>query len=255
MAPASFSEKGMMRRLAAMAAGLAMACVAHAQYDAGATVGLGQGVLLNNSVIGSNVMGDVIAHQDRDRRASTASPAGMPLAGRDLAALSYRPSAAVSQAVLDRVARQFGGDHADAYRQALVRDGVLEKFDALLREYGFAGRNVADAFTAYLVSSWEVVNDRDADAYRGGIEALRTRMRAAMARNPRIAALADAQKQELAETFGYLAMIAAGARSQLERSGDRAALARLQEGVNSTARKMGVDLRAVAMTPQGFVAR
>ena len=240
-----------MKRFVAMLATLAMACVAHAQYDAGATVGLGQGVLLNNAVIGSNVMGDVIAHPD----GQTASALQAPPAERELAALRYRSSATVSQAVLDRVARQFGGEHAAAYRQALVRDGVLEKFDALLRDYGFANRNLADAFTAYLVLSWEVVNDRDADAYRGGIDALRTHMRAAMARNPRIAALTDTQKQELAETFGYLAMIAAGTRNQLERSGDRAALARLQDGVNSTARKMGVDLRAVAMTPQGFVAR
>ena len=241
-----------MKRLVAMMASLALACAAQAQYDAGATMGLGQGALLNNAVIGSNVMGDVIAHQQDHEPSARAADAP---SGRDLAALGYRPSATVSKRVLDRVARQFGGDRADAYRQALERDGVLEKFDALLRQYGFASRNVADAFTAYLVMSWEVVNDRDADAYRGGIDALRTHMRSAMARNPRIAALADAQKQELAETFGYLAMIAAGTRSQLERSGDRAALARLQEGVNDTARKMGVDLRAVAMTPQGFVAR
>lgn len=242
-----------MRRLLAMVAWLAVACVAHAQYDAGATVGLGQGVLLNNAVIGANVMGDVIGHQDHG--AASSHPADTPLAEGDLAVLRYRSSAAVSQAVLDRVAHQFGGDRAADYRQALVHDGVLEKFDALLRDYGFANRNLADAFTAYLVLSWEVVNDRDADAYRGGIAALRTHMRAALARNPRIAALADAQKQELAETFGYLAMIAAGTRNQLERNGDRAALLRLQDGVNSSARKMGVDLRAVAMTPQGFVAR
>lgn len=240
-----------MKRFVAMLAALAMAGAALAQYDAGATLGLGQGALLNNAVIGSNVMGEVIAHQD----GRTASVPEAPPAERELATLRYQSSAAVSQAVLDRVARQFGGEHAAAYRQALVRDGVLTKFDTLLRDYGFASRNLADAFTAYLVLSWEVVNDRDADAYRGGIDALRTHMRAAMARNPRIAALADAQKQELAETFGYLAMIAAGTRNQLERSGDRAALTRLQDGVNGTARKMGVDLRAIAMTPQGFVAR
>jgi hypothetical protein len=240
-----------MKRLAAMMVCLVLAGAAHAQYDAGATVGLGQGMLLNNAAIGSNVMGEVIAHQgDGGSREPQ-----VPLAARDLAALSFRPSAAVSQAVLERVARQFGGDRADAYRQALMRDGVLEKFDALLREYGFASRNVADAFTAYLVMSWEVVNDRDADDYRGGIDALRARMRAAMARDPRVAALTDARKQELAETFGYLAMIAAGTRSQLAHNGDRAALARLQDGVNATARKLGMDLRAVAMTPQGFVAR
>lgn len=243
-----------MKRLAAMAAWLAVACAAHAQYDAGATVGLGQGALLNNAAISANVMGDVIAHQDHADPASR-TPSGAPLAARDLAVLRYRPAASVNQAVLDRVARQFGGDRVAEYKQALQRDGVLEKFDALLRDYGFDDRNLADAFTAYLVLSWEVVNDRDADAYRSGIDVLRARMRAAMARNPRIASLADAQKQELAETFGYLAMIAAGTRNQLERTGDRAALARLQEGVNGTARKMGVDLRAVAMTQQGFVAR
>ena len=31
-------------------------------------------------------------------------------------------------------------------------------------------------------------------------------------------------------------------------------LARLQEGVNHTAQKMGVDLRTIKLTSQGFVA-
>ena len=58
----------------------------------------------------------------------------------------------------------------------------------------------------------------------------------------------------MAETFGYLAMIASSTRNELQRKGDPANLAKLQDGVNGTARKMGVDLRAIKLTPQGFVA-
>lgn len=242
-----------MRRLSMACLLLILAAGAQAQYDAGATVGLGQGVLLNNSVIGSNVMGDVILQQGRQapggaryQRAASAA---------DLAALQFQPSSQVSQAVLDRIAKQFGGRQPDTYRQALVRDGVLDKFDALLRQYGYNSHNVADAFTAYLVLSWEVVNNQgDAAQNRQGIDAVRRNMQRALAGNPRFAAMPDAQKQEMAETFGYLAMIATSTRHQLERKGDQMGLARLQDGVNNTAQKMGVNLRTVTMTPQGFVA-
>jgi len=230
---------------------LLLACTAHAQYDAGATVGMGQGMVLNNAVIGSNVMGDVILKQGQAAHRGGASSQG---GAANLAALQFQPSADVSRSVLDRIARQFGGRQPDSYRQALLREGLLAKFDALLQQYGYDSHNVADAFTAYLVLSWEVVNNGSIGQNRAGIDAVRRNMQQALARNPRFVALPDAQKQEMAETFGYLAMIASSTRSALQRKGDQMSLARLQEGVNGTAQKMGVDLREVRLTPQGFVA-
>ena len=238
-----------MKRSAIALLLLLLACVAHAQYDAGATVGMGQGMVLNNATIGANVMGDVILKQGQSARRGNAPGQA------NLAALQFQPSAAVSQAVLDRIARQFGGRQPDTYRQALVREGMLAKFDALLAHYGYRNHDVADAFTAYLVLSWEVVNNGSIGANRAGIDAVRHNMQQALARNPRFVAMPDAQKQEMAETFGYLAMIAASTRGELQRKGDSGSLAKLQDGVNGTARRMGVDLRAIELTPQGFVAQ
>ena len=228
---------------------LLLASAAQAQYDAGATVGMGQGMVLNNAVIGSNVMGDVILKQGRPAQHGSA-----PASAANLAALQFQPSSAVSTAVLDRIARQFGGRQPDSYRQALLREGMLAKFDALLQQYGYDSHNVADAFTAYLVLSWEVVNNGSATQNRAGIDAVRRHMQQALARDARFVAMPDAQKQEMAETFAYLAMIASSTRSALQRKGDPMGLAKLQDGVNGTARKMGVDLRNVKLTSQGFVA-
>ncbi|WP_052121701.1 DUF6683 family protein [Inquilinus limosus] len=245
-----------MKRLSTAGLLLLLTGAAHAQYDAGATVGLGQGMLLNNSTIGSDVMGDVILRQGR----RTAGPGAGGSRGRSavseasLAALQFHPSAEVSRSVLDRIARQFGGRQPDAYRQALVRDGVLARFDGLLRQLGYDSHDVADAYTAYLVLSWEVVNNGDAMQYRSGIDALRRSMRQALARTPRFTSMTDAQKQEMAETFGYLAMIAVATRDDLRRKGDEAGLSRLRDGVTGMAQRMGVNLRAIKMTPQGFVA-
>lgn len=229
---------------------------AHAQYDAGATVGLGQGMMLNNSAIGSAVMGDVILQ--RGRRTAGPGAGGSrdrsAVSEASLAALRFHPSDEVSQAVLGRIARQFGGRQPDTYRRALVRDGVLAKFANLLQQLGYDSHDVADAYTAYLVLSWEVANDGDAMQYRSGIDASRRRMGQALARNPRFTSMPDAQKQEMAETFGYLAMIAVATRDELRRKDDQTGLSRLRDGVNGMAQRMGVNLRAIKMTPQGFVA-
>lgn len=242
-----------MRRFSTTVLLLALATCAHAQYDAGATVGMGQGMVLNNAAIGANVMGDVILQQGR--QASNGAHVVRQASAADLAALQFHASSQVSQTVLDRIARQFGGRQPDAYRQALVRDGMLDKFDALLRQHGYDSHNVADAFTAYLVLSWEVVNNsRDAAQNRAGIDAVRRNMQRALASNPRFAAMPDTQKQEMAETFGYLAMIATSTRNALQTKGDQMGLAKLQDGVNTMAQKMGVNLRTVKMTSQGFVA-
>ena len=242
-----------MKRSAIAVFVLFLAGAAQAQYDAGATVGMGQGMVLNNAVIGSNVMGDVILKQGRQSAHRGSAPAQASAA--NLAALQFQSSPAVSQSVLDRIARQFGGRQPDSYRQALVREGMLAKFDALLTQYGYSSHDVADAFTAYLVLSWEVVNGGGSiGPNRAGIDAVRRNMRQALARNPRFVAMPDAQKQEMAETFGYLAMIAASTRNEFQRKGDQMSLARLQEGVNHTAQKMGVDLRTIKLTSQGFVA-
>ncbi|MGO4702962.1 DUF6683 family protein [Dyella sp. 2RAB6] len=230
---------------------LLLASTAQAQYDAGATVGMGQGLVLNNSAIGSNVMGEVILKQGQS---SHQGGAHEQASATHLAALQFQSSSEVSQAVLDRIARQFGGRQPDSYRQALVREGMLAKFNAMLQQYGYSNHNVADAFTAYLAMSWEVVNNRSIGQNRAGIDAVRHNLQQALARNPRFVAMPDAQKQEMAETFGYLAMIASSTRNELQRKSDPASLAKLQDGVNGTAQKMGVDLRAIKLTPQGFVA-
>ena len=239
-----------MKRLPVALVLLLLSCAAQAQYDAGATVGMGQGMLLNNAVIGSNVMGEVILKQGQSAHRGTSGQSS----AANLAALRFQPSSDVSQSVLDRIARQFGGRQPDSYRQALVREGMLAKFDAMLQRYGYDSHDVADACAAYLVLSWEVVNDRSAGPDRAGIDAVRRNLQQALARSPRFVALPDTQKQDMAETFGYLAMIAASTRNELQRKGDQLSLARLQDGVNRTARKMGVDLRAIRLTPQGFVA-
>src|ERR1051325_3294469 len=105
MPPRCFSGAMPMKRSPLALLLLLLACTAHAQYDAGATVGMGQGMVLKNAVIGSNVMGDVILKQGQAAHRGGASSQG---GAANLAALQFRPSAVVSRSVLDRIGRQFG---------------------------------------------------------------------------------------------------------------------------------------------------
>ncbi|AOY97026.1 hypothetical protein BKK79_23450 [Cupriavidus sp. USMAA2-4] len=89
-----------------------------------------------------------------------------------------------------------------------------------------------------------------------GVQAVRDAVRQAFAANARMRALPDADKQTVAETLGYLAMVAVAAQRELAQAGNPVALAELREGVRKTARNLaGVDLGGVLLDDSGFTPR
>lgn len=225
----------------------------HAQYDPGATVGLGQGMIANNGVIGNLAIGsqglERDARGDADR-ARAASPRTAP------AALTYVGDAGVHRQVqADIVNFLAHGDASkrDEAKRVVEQGELLETFDRLMSRPAFDRRNLGDVFAAYLVMSWEVVNGADAHAQPAGVDAVRAKSSAALARDGRVRAMSDADKQRLAETLAYLAMIAVTAQRDLRRSGNTAALEQLRAGVRLSTRKMiGVDVKGLRLTENGL---
>jgi hypothetical protein len=191
-------------------------------------------------------------------RLPTGAPRG-PNAGPGSGSSVFKRSPEVHQTVVHAMADDLAqGNAAQRERlvQSLSQDDAIGRFDGLVRTFGLNGSDLADVYTIYLVMSWELINNGDARENTAGIRALNTQVHRAFAQNPRLQTLADAQKQHIAETMVYLAMIAVASRSTLQHSGNAAGLAELRERVRSTALKLTqVDLKGVRFDSTGFGAR
>ncbi len=231
--------------------GVAACAVAHPSMGDGAG---GDDTYLGVPVSGIRAAADAVAGSAKPARAAAA-----PAPAAAVAQLSYRPDTGVHERVVARLTGFF--TQGDAARRPLIAHRLdqadpLGQFDALLRQQGYDSRNLADVFTAYLVLSWEVVNAADAMQAADGVQAVRDAVRQAFAANARMRALPDADKQTVAETLGYLAMVAVAAQRELAQAGNPVALAELREGVRKTARNLaGVDLGGVLLDDSGFTPR
>lgn len=211
------------------------------------------------SLTGSDAVNDALRESTRQAAGRDASARAQPPQGGTLARLDFTPSDAVRSANNQRIvdALHRASPKTDrAKLQALLDSGALQKaFAAVLAKAGLSPTDLADVMTGYLVVAWELVNAQDTTANAEGYAVARNRMRDSLARNPRVAALSDADKQRIAETLGVLIMLSAAERDALKKRGQLDKLPRLQEGVRQSALKLGVDLGKVAFTRNGFLPR
>ncbi|AOJ71648.1 MULTISPECIES: DUF6683 family protein [Burkholderia] len=230
-----------------------VAAPAFAQYDPGATADLGRGMIVNDDLGGNLGGGSQVPGRDARGgadRARSASPHAAP------AALTFAETAAVHRQVQADIVNFLA--HGDASRRdeakRVVEQGeLLEAFERVASRRAFDRRNLGDVFAAYVVMSWEVVNGEDARGRQAGVDALRAKSSATLVRDDRIRAMSDADKQRLAETLAYLAMIAVTAQNDLRRSGNAPALEQLRDGVRQSTRKMiGIDVKGLRLTENGL---
>lgn len=119
-----------------------------------------------------------------------------------------------------------------------------------LAKNGLRIDNVADAYTVYSVEAWEAVHGVKSDSTREIAQAVRLQAAEAILATPGLTAATDAQKQELAESLIVQAFLIAGSREQA--GGDRAKLDAIGAAVKQGAQAMGLDLRTMTLTPDGF---
>jgi len=228
-------------------------CLRHAAVMVGMLAGMASPLAMAQFDI--SIPPEVIDYAGAAEGAMEASTPVAPVAGKraPTAALDYHASADVSRKVQRNVLTSIADPAArESLQQAMQNNNILKQFDQLLHQYGYDIGNVADVMTAYYVITWEVVNDQDASRYKSGIQAFHDRLVASLSASPELTGMSDADKQTTAETLSYMAALAAAARNQLKQRGDTAGLGRVQQQVHAATLRMGVDLKALRLTANGF---
>lgn len=273
-------KSAVKRHASVIAAGWLFSSVAFAQYAPDATMDLGTGY--GNIALSQSTLDGTRAIDTKKKSASSpektvvssdqtsqdslqvtlrrAFSHGAPTAEPPAAAirtLSFVPDPAVTAREQDRIVAYLDKQPGGAGRmEKAIRSGkLLGEFDRLLSRYHHSPDNLGDVLAAYLIMSWEIVNDRDSTQVPAGQRAVRRQLIAPLAALPRYAAMSDAQKQAQAERTAYMTMIAATAYQSLKRGGDRAQLAWLQRSVRDSLMASGIDLRRLQLTDGGLVAR
>jgi hypothetical protein len=201
-----------------------------------------------NNVLGNTVQGG----GSGDRRADP-SAISRPVAS---ASTHYRASQAVSNRVrgqfADFVARTDPAN-ADRLRQTVQQNDLLGLWEKHVSVDGLWRGDVADAMTAYWVQNWQIANNVSF-TNRTQIQAVRGQVYRALGSNPRFARLDDAGKQEVAEVFMLNFVAQGSAFSDATAKGDKGLSKRLSDAAVTRFRtEMGVDLRRLRLTDQGFV--
>jgi hypothetical protein len=190
---------------------------------------------------------------------ATASSAGAGLsASRPAASASTRYRA--SPAVTTRIKGQFADfvvktDPANGprLRQAVQQNDLLGAWEKHVSVDGLRRGDVADAMTAYWVQNWQIANNVPF-TNRTQVQAVRGQVYRALGSNPRFARLDDAGKQEMAEVFMLNFVAQGSAFSDATAKGDKGLSNRLSDAAVTRFRtEMGVDLRRLRLTDQGFV--
>lgn len=165
-----------------------------------------------------------------------------------------------SSRVRDRVVQRFVAllDQSDGLERdqirAFLESGSLKRdFDAVLDKFGFDKHNLADVVSAYYIGMWEVGNGRYMSDQQA--RAVRAALAPALVRDTNLGALSQEQKQEAAETYTLLVMLAILNQQVLDKQGQASAAKVFREGVYKGVLRQGVDLRRLDVGTNGFVLR
>jgi hypothetical protein len=139
-----------------------------------------------------------------------------------------------------------------ALEKAFVGNKLRNQFDQLLSAYGYSGTNLADAMTAYLVISWQIVHGQEFNDRRG-FDAVRKMVRENLLSSTELANSTNNSKQTATETFAYQAMVAMNAYKALLAKKDIQALDNFKSAVYQNVKQSGMDLKALKLTSNGFV--
>ena len=111
--------------------------------------------------------------------------------------------------------------------------------------------DMADAVAGYWLLNWTIANG--ADSRREDAEAVRRQMRRMIVASPGFERLDDAERQRLSEALMLEFLTQHAAHADALARGDEAAADRLAEAAVARFRaELGVDLRALRLTGEGF---
>jgi hypothetical protein len=140
-----------------------------------------------------------------------------------------------------------------ATEKRFANDALLHRFDRMFSPYGFSSQNLGDTMTGYLIASWEIINNADASGNVEGIGRVREAVRNKLKQKGRVAALSDVEKQRYSEIVKYITILSVDQMAELKLKHNTGGQRQLQELLAKPALKVGLDLRRLRLTDQGFV--
>jgi hypothetical protein len=240
--------------LPCMLAALACLCstAVDAQWNARSTASLGRGygnIALGQSILsGTRRLGAGASARPDAARRSPSTPAQIE------AALTYtadpQQSDRIRAAMLDAVSGPAAATRADM-EKAFADGAVLKEFERFMSGHGYSSRNVADDMAALLVVCWEIFTDGTAS--KAQIRGAHQQVRGVFLGTPRLRAMTNAERQDMAERAAYQVVISLAARQEALRSGDPAQLAQIRQSAAAMLlAQVGIDMSRLRLTEQGF---
>ncbi|MDQ8029325.1 MAG: hypothetical protein REJ23_11405 [Brevundimonas sp.] len=187
-------------------------------------------------------------------RSDTATPTPAPARPADLA---FRRDPAVTRQVqaelvqtVSRSAPEAGQEIATLFRSA----DPISTASPALRRFGLDTGNVVDAVALYYLAMWGAANNFEETMTT--TQARGARAHVARAVNfDGMGLNTPAARQRFAETLIYQALLMDAAIEQAQDSGDAAAQRTLSDAAHGQMRRMGLDMRRLQITGEGFVPR
>lgn len=176
--------------------------------------------------------------------------------GPALTQTTYRASPEVSARVrrqfADWMGKQTGADGGRQIAQAMAQRDPVRSWAQIVGGDGLRPGDTADAMAAYWIFNWVMANG--ADSNRAQAQAVRNQVKPMIASNPGYARLNEGQRQEMSEVLMLNFLIQHAAYLDAMKRGDRATARRLGDAAVTRFRnEMGVDLRQLTLTNNGFV--
>ena len=171
-----------------------------------------------------------------------------------MAALRYTPSQARRAANLAEFVSKTGTVNPAGARdlQRLFASGdIIERIGQSIAPSGLRVDDLADAYTVWWIAAWEATRGGGETSSRLQTAAVRAQAAQALSAAPTILRASEADKQQLAESLLINAMMLETAVAQAK--GDPGRLATVAGAASQGARRMGLDLSAMALTESGFV--
>ena len=171
---------------------------------------------------------------------------------------TYRNDPEISKRVVlafsDYVNRIAGPEKAAMVRGQLLHKDFVSIWLRITGADGYKAGDAVDALAAYCALNWAIANEGDPSPKQAA--GVRRQIRIAISSSPNFVKFSQAQRQAMAEAYMINFIYQQGEYFEAMKRNDRGRLRALADAAVTRFRtEMGIDLRRIALTDQGFRPR
>jgi hypothetical protein len=180
-----------------------------------------------------------------------------PTTPASTATLTFRRDAAVTrqvQAEMVRTVSRTAPEAGQTLAQTFATGDPIATAAPFFRRYGLDTANVVDAVTIYHLAMWGVANNQEAQMTPVQARGARAHVERAVDWDG-MGLTTAAARQRFADTLIYQGLLMDAAIEQAQKSGDQAMQRTLSDAAHGQMLGLGLDMRRLSITGDGFVAR